>query len=116
MMREMRKVRKVRKVRVTDNMQVRHRSVDNGYASFMHSLYFEYRGEIMTSKKNISKTSVIVISIVLLTGLFLDSLPPLLQTVVAQVQNSDKSVTNNQVISQIPAQVAKANPGGRSNY
>ena len=70
----------------------------------------------MTSKKNISKTSVIVISIVLLTGLFLDSLPPLLQTVVAQVQNSDKSVTNNQVINQVPAQVSKENPGTNTAY
>ena len=74
--------------------------------------------KLIISKKDIPKIPVIALSIVLLAGLFLDALPPLLQTAQAQAQNSNNNsvVGTSQLINQISAQVEKTNPGTNAAY
>jgi hypothetical protein len=80
-----------------------------------------YSMKLIISKKDTPKIPVITLSIVLLAGLFLDALPPLLQTIEAQAQNSNNNNNNNsitisQIINQISTQVAKTNPGTNAAY
>src|SRR5829696_6099270 len=75
----------------------------------------KYSMEPTKSKKDTPKIAVIVLSIMLLGGIFLGPLPQLLRTVDAQAENSINNNNNNnvdtsQVISQISTQLAKVDP------